>query len=628
MANAYRIRLCQFYRHKLIWWIIYDKGSCVILPETIRVAVIDTNVDLDHPALKGANIIINYAGGLISCSDDSAKGHGTAVSSIIFRENSSVEITVYPLFSTLEVEGSEPIIEVLEYIRDHEFYDVINMSIGATLCDNVERFEFVCRQLSERGMILVSAYNNAGIMSYPACFSDVIGVDISPVIKNITEFEFIEDSCINIRGCSKQQRLPWDTPRYVFASGTSFLAPYIAGKIVNLKNTGIKINNVRQALDELKKCASSVRKFGHVKAYHQLPAIQKAVVFPFNKEVHGIVKYSNMLNFELIGVYDLKYFMRIGKSVSSVLKQTLDRDFIIENIESIDWEGDFDTIIFGHLSEIERSAQYDVCTNIIRKACQHNKKIYTFDSYIDEKILKKRYEMCYYPIIEKAHVPYCLFGKMWMSRTPVVGVFGTRSKQGKFTTQLAIKRRLSELGYKVGQIASEPTGALLGADCVFPFGYGSTVETSHEESILVLNDMIHRIENKGVDLVLVGCQSGTISYDTHNISRILLGQISFLYGTLPDAVILCVSPDDELEYIRRTINFLESSTNCKVIAIAVYPIMAEPFLVSNLKQKNISGSELLMNLIEQFKKEFHIPVFEQHAETYDCIADTIIEFFC
>ncbi len=605
---------------------MFLQTSCKKVMEKIRVAVIDTNVDLSHPVLQGAKITIDYANGIIANSEAKSKGHGTAVCSIIYRANPMVDITVYPIFSDLETVEAEMIITLLDYINRNEQYNMINMSIGTTICEDRDAFEMICHQLALKGTILVAAYDNAGIMSYPACFSDVIGVDISPNIVKAKEFEVVENSLINIRGCCKQQRLPWDNPRYVFASGTSFVVPYIVGQLVDIMLAG-EINSKQEAMCELKKRASNVREFSETKPYHKMPQINKAIVFPFNKEIHSMVKYCDMLNFELLDVYDVKHFMRVGKTVSSVLKQSLDKDFIIKNIEHIKWDDDFDTVIIGHISEMVKSMGASVFANVIDQACRNKKKIYTFDAYIQNNLIKDSYENCFYPSVERENVPLNSFGKMWCSQTPVIGVFGTRSKQGKFTMQLAIKRLLAERGYTVGQISTEPSGVLFNADYVFPFGYGSTIKVNHEEAVLVLNDMIHKIEVKGVDIILVGCQSGTVPYDVHNVSRLLFGQTAFMYGTLPDCVILCVSPDDEIEYIKRTMDFLEAAIQCKVIALAVYPIALEPFLVSGFKPKNLSKSDFLIGFMRKLEEICGVPVYEQHPDSYGEIVDAIIDFF-
>ena len=46
----------------------------------------------------------------------------------------------------------------------------------------------------------------------------------------------------------------------------------------------------------------------------------------------------------------------------------------------------------------------------------------------------------------------------------------------------------------------------------------------------------------------------------------------FLLATNPDAIVLVVNVFDEIEYIQRTINYVENILICEVIAIVVFPI--------------------------------------------------------
>lgn len=73
-------------------------------------------------------------------------------------------------------------------------------------------------------------------------------------------------------------------------------------------------------------------------------------MFPFNKEVHSLVKFSESLSFELQDIYDCKY---LGNIVSGLLNDTLETDYIIKDIEKLNWEDEFDTVIIGHTEMLE-----------------------------------------------------------------------------------------------------------------------------------------------------------------------------------------------------------------------------------------------------------------------------------
>ena len=77
--------------------------------------------------------------------------------------------------------------------------------------------------------------------------------------------------------------------------------------------------------------------------------------------------------------------------------------------------------------------------------------------------------------------------------TPIIGVFGTSSKQGKFTLQLKLRELLLKQGYSVGEIGTEPTSQLFGKEYVFPMGYNSTVYIEHNDIISYLNAALYDI---------------------------------------------------------------------------------------------------------------------------------------
>lgn len=68
------------------------------------------------------------------------------------------------------------------------------------------------------------------------------------------------------------------------------------------------------------------------------------------------------------------------------------------------------------------------------------------------------------------------FGKLYRNPKPVLGVFGTSSRQGKFTLQLILRKHFTELGYVIGQIGTEPTAALFEMDADFHFGYNTNTD--------------------------------------------------------------------------------------------------------------------------------------------------------
>ncbi len=63
--------------------------------------------------------------------------------------------------------------------------------------------------------------------------------------------------------------------------------------------------------------------------------IKKAALFPFNKEMHSILRFEDKLDFEITDVYDTKYSLRVGKNTNKEVKSD-SSGHIIKNIEKIE----------------------------------------------------------------------------------------------------------------------------------------------------------------------------------------------------------------------------------------------------------------------------------------------------
>ena len=129
-------------------------------------------------------------------------------------------------------------------------------------------------------------------------------------------------------------------------------------------------------------------------------------------------------------------------------------------------------------------------------------------------------------------------------------------------------------------------------------------------------------------MFIVGSQSGTLNYDVGNLSQFCLFQHAFLLGTQPDATVLCINPFDEMEYIERTIGYLQSSIESQVIALVLYPMD-----ISN-KWSGVYGSRIrveeakIQSLSDAVQERFHLPLYclgrEKHMED---LMNTIVDFF-
>ena len=111
-----------------------------------------------------------------------------------------------------------------------------------------------------------------------------------------------------------------------------------------------------------------------------------------------------------------------------------------------------------------------------------------------------------------------------------------------------------------------------------------------------------------------------------NLAYYPVQQINFLLGTLPDAVVLVVNPDDQEKTIDKTISFIESCVETKVIAIVVFPMEKNP------SSKNLIKTHISETSYSRFKKSmqsrYNISVFIlDNDNEIDQLTELIENFF-
>lgn len=591
--------------------------------QKIRVAIIDSGVDKKHPRFEGDSFHgFGYQDGNIVENYDDTYGHGTAIYNILRnqKEIEIINIKVYGIEAGLE---DSSIIGILKCLNELGNIDIINMSLGIQSSANLEEMYAVCEALKQKGTIIVSAFDNVGSISYPAAFDNVIGVTAGSNCTNIKQFEFFEDSMMNVGAYGAIQRLAWTEPPYIFLGGNSFACAHMTAIIAHYLVQGIVEKD--EILDKLREDAIHMHEVKMPKRNTGLPYdIEKAVLFPFNKEMHSLVRYSDILNFDIVAVYDSKYSGRVGATTKHIMKDDV-QEILIQNIDKIDWN-DFDTIIVGHLEELSSLTKCnELRRDIIMDAIKHGKNVYAFDE-IPDNVIEENKEKVFCPRVLEEDLPPWRYGKMFRTIKPVLGVFGTSSKQGKFTLQLRLRKMLLDRGVGVGQIGTEPSALLYGMDYVYPMGYNSAVHTYEFDSVKYLNYIMREIEKKENDIILVGSQSGTVAFDTGNITLFNIPQYQFLLGTQPDTIILCVNPYDEMSYIRRTIAFLESSIETKVIALVIFPMDLESDWKGIYGSKKKIDVEKLEKLKETLAVAFSVPVYALGDEE-EKLVDYLLQYY-
>ena len=600
----------------------------------IKIVVIDSGINLKHPLFRDKKIngySINNEHDVIADHFCDKFGHGTAVYSLIKNIVPESEIIVFKIFEHDLTCTQEAILNALQYIYNNIECDLINISAGTCTVEDDSLYN-LCKKLYNRGSIITAAFDNSGAVSYPAMYDCVIGVDNTASCKTINEFEYIYGSEINIRAKGGMNRVAWVKPEYAFVEGTSFSIAYVTSMIAKIMQSGVR--SLPDLLSVFKKNAKLIyhcsedREDGENNPFK----IHKAVIFPYSKETDSFINFPDLIQFDILHVCEYKLSGKIGLRLPREYhgNSLAEKRYEVEDIDKLDWEEDFDALILGHVDDISFNSNKDYKEILLNKCIDYNKNIYMFDyndKYSDKiKQLRQKGMSVYYPRITNCMLPKNRFGKMFRINTPVLGIFGTSSRQGKFTLQLRLLQYFHDRDYEVASIGTEPTALLFGMDLCYPMGYHCAVYTKSYDSVYLLNSFMSNLEKKHPDIIMVGSQYCTIPIDTANIAMFTNVQYDFIMGTQPEAVLLTINPFDEPDYIKRTIGFIESSCAAKVLALVVFPIDIPEDWSGFYGKKEPLKEEKFIELKNKYEKYFHMPVISLNSNIAS-IAELVTDYF-
>ena len=594
----------------------------------MNVVMIDGGIRTNHPGLQNVDITqyCNVNGNWVPTEDIQVSGHGTAIASILTSQiNAPITLINFCVFDEELKTSIEKLISALEYICHNINANIINLSLGS-LVDN-ERLYQVCKVLSEKNVILVAGFDNNGAISFPASYDCVLGVDTSFKCIHKNDFVFVENSIVNLRAMGGNQRVAWDYPDYIITSGTSLAVAHVTREIIK-ECMGKNLACVLKHFNENARYVYSNKVEQAEEFINKLFDISNASLFPFSKEIKSLLNFSDALDFNIEGVYDVKYSGHVGLPFVCL---NATQTYIIKNLDDCPWN-EIDTFILGHIMDLVPALQKQIADVVISNCIRYKVNLFCLDFQIYmeyEKQFALENLKIYTPDISKSKQNK--FGKLYKIERPVLSVFGTSSKQGKFTLQLQLRKKFLENHYNLGQLGTEPTSQLFGMDACFPFGYNSPLRNSNidnYEYIEIVNSMLHKIDCKGPDIILTGCQSNITPINYSNLRNITLEQIDFLVGVNPDAVVLCVNPYDHYNYIRRSIQTIEGLSHAKVLAIALYPFTFENNWAILKGKKCKLTDEQLSVIMSKLGKRFSLPIYEiGKSEDMDDLFKLCINYF-
>lgn len=241
------------YGRNLIGWRPTASGCAA----GVRIGIIDTAVDLTHPALSHKKFEQRHLGPEGTPGPD---WHGTGVTALLAGDPSSgtpglvpgAQFMIADIFHA-DVDG-EPASDTLSMLRALDWLDakkvnIVNMSLSGPKDDLVES---AIKKLSAKGVLFVAAAGNEGPTappSYPAAYDNVIAV--TAVTKNLQSYRYANrGSYIDIAapGVFIWTALPGSKEGY--HSGTSFATPFVTASLATMYSQHV-IRSKKDALSAM-----------------------------------------------------------------------------------------------------------------------------------------------------------------------------------------------------------------------------------------------------------------------------------------------------------------------------------------------------------------------------------------
>jgi subtilisin family serine protease len=203
----------------------------------VRVAVVDSGVEHDHPALEDSvrgGVIIEYdsrAENNYRVKTDpkptDVSGHGTACAGII--HSIAPEAEIY----SVRVLGRNMAGRVIQFAAGLDWtiennMQVVNLSLSTSLEEYFGLFHDLTDQAYFKNMNLVSAVNNIPEPSYPSLFSSVISVAAHDGQDPFTYY-YNPTPPVEFGAPGIDVNVAWNRKQYITCTGNSFAAPHIAG---------------------------------------------------------------------------------------------------------------------------------------------------------------------------------------------------------------------------------------------------------------------------------------------------------------------------------------------------------------------------------------------------------------
>jgi subtilisin len=202
----------------------------------VRVAVIDSGIEADHPDLDGC---VDVDSGMVVTLDESGEvemtpgphddafGHGTACAGIIHRIAPDARITSVRVLGAGLSGKANAFLAGLAWTVEQGF-DVVNLSLGTTKREWALPFYEICDRGYFAGTLLVTAANNLARPSFPSLYASVTSVACN-LSTDPFRFHYNPDPPTEFLAPGIDVEVSWRGGSRITATGNSYAAPHLSG---------------------------------------------------------------------------------------------------------------------------------------------------------------------------------------------------------------------------------------------------------------------------------------------------------------------------------------------------------------------------------------------------------------
>lgn len=211
--------------------------SALIMTQPIRIAILDSGVHLTHPHISGV------VGGA-DCTDSSEPGrsfpeccidrlgHGTAVTALIHYLAPEAELLIVRIFERQLTTSLPIVLRAINWSLEQNVH-LLNLSFGTANPAHRIAFEAAIRKANEKGVLVISAWEDDGHPVLPGSLPTAVGV-VSDRRCDEGNYHVIHDEKgIRYAAAPYPRSIP-GIPRERNLTGVSFATASISAQIASL----------------------------------------------------------------------------------------------------------------------------------------------------------------------------------------------------------------------------------------------------------------------------------------------------------------------------------------------------------------------------------------------------------